>query len=586
MLNNIRSYFYKFKRFQSPLEKYVFPIILLLFPLAGVNAGLDITDVTYNMANFRFMELIDPMWILSTYVGNSLGYLIMKLPGAGSLLGFGIYCSFLFGAVMLVVYYVLQKFMPGWMIFLGLLMAEGLSWCPRVIMYNYCTYYLMTFGALFLLAGIFAMERQNLYLFLAGVCLGMNVMVRFPNVTQSMLILVLWFYGAVAKEKFREIVKETLVCIGGYATGFAIPLVFISITYGPTAYFDMIGNLFGMTKGASDYTAGVMVASIMEAYLTTGRHMLIMIPCIMAGIIMFLFAKGKYVPVKKILYILGLLILVRYYFASGVFTRNYYYYDSIFQAAMMFVIITLVISIIASFGILNGSKQEQTLGFLLVMIILITPLGSNNYTFPIINNLYLVAPIGLWLLRRLMQRLGEGDHNFPWQAMVTTVIIVCLIQGALFRFNFSFVDGADGTKRDTKVTFMEKGNGLVTTKSNADSLNELSSFLRDNGLYGEPAIFFGSVPGLSYFFDMEPSIDTVWPDLDSYTTEHFDAEMSRLSGSDDPEPTVIVGFDSTGSSSYNYKYDILLDYIANHDYNKVFESDRFTVYCGGIESEE
>ena len=49
-----------------------------------------------------------------------------------------------------------------------------------------------------------------------------------------------------------------------------------------------------------------------------------------------------------------------------------------------------------------------------LLLILITPIGSNNYTFPLVNNLFLIAPVTLWLLRRLIQRAGDGQLHFAW----------------------------------------------------------------------------------------------------------------------------------------------------------------------------
>lgn len=585
MLKNIRSYFYQFKKYQSPLERYFFPLALLLYPLVGVTAGVDITDTTYSLANYEFIHSINPMWMLSTYLSNIVGSFIMHLPGGGTMLGMGIYCSFVISIIALIAYYGLQSYMPGWMIFIGCFMAESFSWCPRVIMYNYLTYLFFTAGALTLLKGIFAWENQGKYLFLAGVFLGLNVMVRFPNLTEAALILVLWFYSAITKEPFYNTFKKTCICIFGYAIGFGIPLVIISKVYGSDAYLGMIGNLFGMTEGASDYTTSGMITVILQAYASTAGKALLMLPCIAAGIIMFMLKSDKYIWIKKVLYVGGLLILVKYYFSTGVFTRNYFYYDSIFQVAMMFVLVAILLGIIGSTGVLNGDKQEQALAFLILIIILITPLGSNNYTYPVINNLYLVAPITLWLMRRLMQRLGDKPLHFAWQSMITMVIIMCLVQGVLFRCNFSFVDGADGTVRNVSSANISKVKYMVTSENNLNSLEELNEALFQNGLLGKETILFGGVPGLSYVFDLEPAIDTVWPDLDSYSVANFNNQLLELSATKDTHPTVIIGKDMAGYANIAEKYDILLDYIANHDYNKVFESERFIVFAEGIESE-
>ena len=575
-MKTLRSYFLNLKRFQAPLEKFVFPVVLLLYPLIGLNLGLDITDTTYGLSNYEFLGSIDHMWALSTFLSNILGRVIMNLPFAGTMVGMSFYCSLIISLTALLPYYILQKWMPGWMIFIGEFIAESLCWCPRVILYNYMTYLFFTLGTLLLLIGIFEWQRQDLFLALAGVCFGMSVMVRFPNVVEAAMILVLWFYGFITHGRFLETLKKTLICIAGYIAGLLIPFIGIVGIYGPTAYFEMIGSLFGMTEKASDYTAGGMISSIVSAYSKTASDMVIMLPCIAAGIIMFMLLPEKYVPVKKLLYIAGLLVVVKFYFSRGVFTRNYHYYDSVFQAAMMFVIITLILCVIGSVGVLNGSKQEQTLAFAALLIVLITPLGSNNYTFPVINNLFVVAPISLWLLRRMMQRAGEAHYNFAWQGMISMVITVLIIQGIIFHFSFAFMDAVDGSKRDAYCT-IPKTAGMKTTSDNAQTLDELYVALKDEGLLQDKVLLFGGVPGLSYILDMEPAIDTVWPDLDSYATSKFDGQLMKLGTSGD-SPAVILGKDPAEYANIDEKYDILMDYIVNHDYNKVFENDRFMVF--------
>ena len=575
MLGSIRSYFYRFKKLQAPLEKYLFPLVLLLYPLIGADQGLDISDTAYSLTNFEFLSGIDPMWAISTFVSNLTGSLLMKLPFAGTMLGMNIYCSLIISITSLLAYYLLRKWMPGWMIFIGLFIAESLCWCPPVILYNYLTYLLFTLGVAFLFMGMFEWEREKPYLFLAGVFFGLNVMVRFPNIVEAAMICVLWFYEAVTGDRFGQAVKKTFICIGGYAVGVLVPYVIILFMYGPGAYLNMIGSLFGMTGQASDYKAGGMLSSIFEAYLTSASNMIIMIPCIAAGIIMFTLLPGRYVRIKKLLYIAGLLVLIRFYFGRGVFTRNYYYYDSVFQAGMMFVIFAVLFLIIGSSGILNGSRQEQTLSFGGLMVILITPIGSNNYTFPVLNNLFIAAPVMLWMMRRLMQRMGDRDHNFSWQGMVTMVIAVLIIQGIFFHAGFAFGDGDDGQIRDSKSR-IPKVSAMSTTSSNAKSLDELYDFLGDNGFLEDKVILFGDIPGISYVFDMEPAIDTAWPDLDSYSADKFEMQLNSLG--DEQHPLVVTQTELPGHANTLKKYDILLDYIASNDYNKVFENERYTVY--------
>ena len=60
----------------------------------------------------------------------------------------------------------------------------------------------------------------------------------------------------------------------------------------------------------------------------------------------------------------------------------------------------------------------------------------------------------------------------------------------------------------------------------------------------------------------------------------------ELSVSDEPQPTIIVGKNMAEYANINAKYDIILDYMDEHDYNKVFENDRLTVFVTGFESED
>ena len=251
----------------------------------------------------------------------------------------------------------------------------------------------------------------------------------------------------------------------------------------------------------------------------------------------------------------------------------------------MFIITSIILSVAGAIGFLNGSKQEQTLAFATIMLIMVLPIGSNNYTYPILGCLFVIAPLTLWFFRRMMQRLGESHINFPWQAMITMVIIVLMVQGALFHSVFAFSDGMDGQKRDISSKEISKISGMVTTKSNKDSLEELSAFL-ETSTEADKAIFFGGVPGLSYIFDIEPAIDTTWPDLDSYSVEKFEKSLQELSVSDEPEPMIILGSQMKEYANISSKYDILLDYINEHDYNKVFESESFIVFTSGSESED
>ena len=193
------------------LKNYIFPLILILYPLRNIFIGLDLADTGYNYANFRYMGLehMDSMWLFSTYLANVVGHLLTLLPGGHTLLGMNLYTGLWVSLTAVFVYFfcVGKLHVPSALVFLGEFVALSLCWSPSAVLYHYLTYLLFTIGAMLLYLGL--TKENSLFLVLAGAALGSNVFVRFPNLTEAVLILALWGYGIFAKKKFSQIIKET-----------------------------------------------------------------------------------------------------------------------------------------------------------------------------------------------------------------------------------------------------------------------------------------------------------------------------------------------------------------------------------------
>ncbi len=581
-IRSIKTVLFRLKKYQAPTEKWIFPVILFLYPFIGVAQGVDVTDTTYSLGNYEFSGTLDPMWMLATFLPNVLGKIFTLLPGGDTLLGMNIYCTFPIIITALFAYYMLQRWMPGWMLFIGEIIAESLCWCPRVILYNYLTYMFFTLGVLFLLHAMTDYNQTRYKYILAGAFLGANVMVRFPNIVEVIMIVILWYYLGLHKRSREEILRKTGLCILGFAIGFFVPFIIICFMYGFGAYPQMIGALFTMSEGASDYSGLGMIASIVGAWFRSLRHMLIIIPFMIAAAIMLMLRPGRFYWAKRLLYVVGLLALAHYFYSSGIITRSYHYYDSMFEAAMMFLIAGLCFLVLGTLSICHGQASERSYCLASILIILITPLGSNNYTYPVLNNLFIVAPVILWMFRRVRQAAGSSELNFTWKAMFGMILTVICVQGILFHFNYSFVDGTDGEKRTILIGSQDipRAKGMYTTQSNAETLTELHDFIRKENRASDKLLQFGKAPGLSYLFGMQPAIFSTWPDLDSNTVDKFDtalAELETLSEEELPLIVVTPGFD--GEVSAEAKYEHLVDFMELRKYNKVFDNNRFVVYA-------
>ncbi|MBR0164220.1 MAG: hypothetical protein IJQ12_06070 [Lachnospiraceae bacterium] len=568
----------KLKAFQPAAEKRLFPFVLFFYPFFGVWTGVDVTDTMYALTYYAHGNTLDRMWYFATYLPNLTGRLLMHLPFGGTMLGIGIYCTLFVSLTALFTYYMLQFFdLPGWMVFAGLFLAESLCWAPEVILYHYLSHIFFTAGTLILVRALSAPVAQKRLLFLSGALFGLNIMVRMPNVLQIAILIVIFGYGIWAHKNKLTMCREAGVFLGGYITGFFIPFASISLLYDREAYVRMTRDLFSMTSGSPSHSAAGMLALIGGAYKGTILHMAIMIPCIAAGCVMFFLWKDKFIKQKIALYLAGVVVLMVYFFRRGVFTMNYWYYDSIFQASMMFLICAIVLFVLDIAGVLRGHEHERMLSLAALVILLITPLGSNNYTYPAINNLFFVAPVALCVLRRAMRRASKSAlarEHFTWESIVLAITAVLFVQGILFHAIFSFRDGTDGTPRNVRITQIPRLAHMVTTGENANRLTGLYVFLTQGGFSGREAITFGNIPGVVYFCDLTPAIFTTWPDLPSNTTQRFNDALDAL----ETPPLIIIGRTEDTDVTVERKSTYLQMYRMQHTYEKIYDDGYFEVY--------
>lgn len=196
------------KKTKSFMKKLGFPILLLVYSLFLVNQGITVTDTGYNYGNFVNFDSLDVMWKFSTYLANVVGSLFTKLPLGETMIGLNIYTGLIKAFTSIIIYYIcVYEFdMKSCLVFLSQLMALGYCWCPTALLYNYCTYLLFDLGAI--LICIAAKRNKFRYYLIAGICLGLNVMVRLPNLAEIALIFAVWYYSFVTKDNFIVFLKK------------------------------------------------------------------------------------------------------------------------------------------------------------------------------------------------------------------------------------------------------------------------------------------------------------------------------------------------------------------------------------------
>jgi len=585
----------------------LFLAVLALYPLRHIWLGVEVTDGAYSAGNYRFLGHINPMWLFSTYLANMAGHFLTGLPGGNSLMGLRFYGALLISvtAVALYLFFTKTARMESALVFFGELLAISLCWCPTTILYNYMTYFFFNIAIVVLYLGL--VREKRWLLFSAGILLGMNVLVRFPNLTEASLILCLWYYGALQRKRVKDVVQETGICLLGYLAGAGLILLHVAARYGLSEYAAGIVRLMQMPSEASDYSAVSMVLTVLLDYKFSAKWLIHMAVLAAAGCLVSAaccFMKNKAASlIGKIVFFCGILALFRWWHRLGVFNIKYYTYESMFQWVAVFLILVIVAGIYVLFSE-KFARNEKLLASMALILIMITPLGSNNHLYPNMNNMFLVFPFGLSLFWRFLKNLyktggaivGRGRAAvsfFPIRAMLAAFLGVMSLQCLLFGAVFTFRDGMSGQKRDTKIEKNAILKGMVTNAPLAEAVEGLTEYIEAEALSDKSVILYGQIPGISYMLDMPPAISTAWPDLASYHYEVMAEDMERLREREAEEgrPLIILGAGmekwirgeelTEAELAYygiNEKWFMIYDYMMEKGYEKTFENGMFVVY--------
>lgn len=621
----------------------LFVVVLAFYPLRHIGVGLDFWDTGYNYANFQYMgtEHMDPMWLFSTYLSNGLGNLLTKLPNAGNLWGMNLYTGLFVSLLALTGFFFCYKVLkiPAWIAFAGEMLAVSLCWCPTALLYNYMTYALLLLCMILLYRGLTGEKKWCL--FAAGVCLGANVLVRFSDLPQAALILAVWAYDYIVwregkKEDKREqaerfwprLLRHTLWCMLGYLAALAVLFGYIQIRYGMDRYAEGIARLFAMTDTATDYKPASMLIELLYTYVENlywaARIGVILLGGMILSAIAGLAADGLKRREKRLFrnrgetpnrkpnvgetafaVLLGA-AMIGWLYLRGFCSWNYYSYDSILRPGILFLMLTMLIALIRIFHP-KCPKEEKLISGLILLVVLLTSIGSNNGVYPSLNNLFAAAPYTLWQSWRFLRNVKEKRLGtirvsfFPAKGLLSAFLLLCLFQFGLFGASFVF---AEGTGVQDAHSYVENNAILENIRMSGDKarwLTEISAYVEENGLQGREVILYGQIPALSYYLQM-PSAFNPWSDLDSYSVEqmalHLAGTAEKMEQDAAKRPVIILerscaaylsggvnalkelGLDEAriGKIAEDQKWPLLLQFMEEQGYEQDFGNEKFTVF--------
>ena len=488
---------------------------LLLYPLRHIHLGVDLWDGGYNYANFQYagLEHMDSMWYFATSIANGFGNVLTKLPWGDTMAGMNVYTSLVVGVTAAGAYlFCVRKLcMPVWVAFVGEVLALSLCWAPSAVLYNYLTYGFLLAGILCLYQGL--MQGKNRYMILAGVMLGLNVGVRFSNLVQMGLILVVWYDAFMEKKKPAQVFRETGLCILGYAGTLCAFLSYMACRYGLGEYTEGIRRLFAMTEHAPDYSALSMLEGMVWAYYNSKYWVKWLVLAVVIGFLVCLLLPRTWVWAKRILSILVIVTMQGWLVRRGYCIRDFASYDSIYFPCIFVFEMAIGLSLL-QLPFRKVKREYRIQALLVILLLLLSSLGTNNAVYSSMNNLFLALPLFLWMAYRFLR---EYRHIliFPLQAVLVVGILLLTVQGVEFGIRYVYEEATGARDLSAQVTGVPVLRGMHTSPQRAAQLTGLYAYLEAEDLLGEACILYGYIPGISYYMGLEPAIN-IWSDLDSY----------------------------------------------------------------------
>lgn len=569
--------------------------VLVLYPLRHVNVGVDLWDGGYNYANFQYGGLMymDPMWFFATWLSNCAGSLLMRLPFGSYMLGMNIYTGLIVSITASVSYFFCVRRLRMWapVAFFGVLGAVSLCWLPTSALYCYLTYLFLLIGVCFLYRGL--VDNDGRRLVAAGIVLGLNVGNRFSNLVDAGLILAVWAYGLFLRKKLREVLRQTGLCIIGYAAGLAGLLCVISLRYGFGQYAAGIARLFQMTENAVDYKPVNMLTGMLAAYVDPDitywmKRFLLIFGCCL---VVCLFLPGKLEHLKKGLCVTITAAVMWKMARLGFNYGDYALYEAVYAPC---VILFEVTGLLALLRILdkNAAGEDRLLAVLLLLILFLTPLGGNNAMYAVLNNTFLTLPGALWLGWRFC--VGRKTVlAFPAKCVIFAAVFFALTQCAGFGREFVYEGAVGGRELTAEVEGVPVLAGMHTEARKAEALQGLYVYLEQSRLLGREGILYGYIPGISYYMGLAPAVN-IWGDLRSYAPERMAQELEGIAGEirEGIAPPVVIlekrhaAYLETGEEDGLFydefarvKLELIGRFLEEAAYRAVYDNEEFVVYA-------
>lgn len=585
--------------------------LIVLYPLIGAFLGLDLGDTGYHL--FAYTNLAEhPEKINYTvFLSSVIGFAWDQLFGFLGLLAFNLLEVFLEWGVAFLVYRTLRRDLGELTVLAGCLFAVAAA-DTYLNIFNYHQFNMLLLTATLCLQYRAATDDRKAFSFWAGVCYMLAVFARMASVVIIVSCCLYLYHSIMNGFPWKDTGKHLLAfaagafCAGGLAVG-------IMLLTGHMGSF--VSDIFRLGGIASDQSSSYGMGNLLDSLIRDNLDV------IASGFLFYasagVLACGINLTLQKCGTVLRRLVMVLLgvLFSAIAVYQMYYSFDvnpvpgwpqmTTGQQFLLGVFyVTAFIGFI--FYALRKDVRAQRITLIILaacMQIILTIAGSNTRTKHIILALWLMAPVCIYIVRRVIcspqtaayaarvfQKLGAGLHSKTLRVTAVAALSMFLLKYAhMLYYSFNY-DMPDRTKL-TAFVDSPKVRGILTSRREADAVNGVLDTLDD---YDEeqPLMVFG-YSLLFYYLTGRDSYGKPWVTQSTYPVETFQEDLEKLQEGPEKLPLVVYcrtnnayGFEEkdlaklqweTTVSAADGKKQVFLDFLEAHNYGIQYMNDYYAV---------
>ena len=452
--------------------------------------------------------------------------------------------------------------------------------------YNELTALFYLAGAALLFRGL--VGRRRLLVALAGVVLGANILVRFPNLLGIGLVAAIWLHAWARRWTLREAFAWSGWFLGGVLVGVALVWGVIILHGHQAIYVQSIRAVFGLAvaSGSHHPASGLLKTFISDHCRAFGMAL----PLVVLGGGIATWASKQSLRLASVIVLAGAWLVYHELYRCE-------YWPWIVPGLCY---VALIATVIREW---RNNRDIALLAFIAGMVLLLAPLGSNNGIFNAVYGMWLALPLTLtWLWqnsgRGFRLRLN-GDYNgiefhgqYSMEArgirvFAKTIALALLFQSLAAALHHTYMDSKKRFTMTHSITHPLLV-GTYTTAARARVVTELLDAMSRFTKPGDEVLAYNAIPAVFYLTGTHPWLGISWPDFES------SANIARVIGQKEQAgaalPTIVRATRSTYANSWPNTTDPLAtwwqqddsrrafaDFEQSHGYALVWSNDFFEI---------